>query len=268
MKNIFFSFVAIFSIASVRLAFAEPTDVKDNPKSVIYVNSAATGKNDGTSWVNAYTDFNGALKKITPQKNVIWLAGSFTCAADCVLTIPKGVKVKIRGGFKGVEVSASDRKAGVKSIVSGNLRKYKTLEVTSDSPLHIERIRFVDSKGRGIYKKGEGDLTLADCDIVGCGFTLGNVYGRGFLMVGSSGKTKFAAERCTFAGNRAGGAKNQYDVGTGHGAALMNLARATFDDCLFVTNGLSVLSSPAEDPRGFRFFKASALYATNAPVTV
>ena len=268
MKNIFFSFVALFSIASVRIAFAEPTDVKDNPKSIIYVNSAATGKNDGTSWVNAYTDFNGALKKITPQKNVIWLAGSFTSAADCVVAIPKGVKVKIRGGFKGGEVSASDRKAGVKSIVSGNVRKYKTLEVTSDSPLHIERIRFVDSKGRGIYKKGEGDLTLADCDIVGCGFTLGNVYGRGFLMVGSSGKTKFAAERCTFAGNRAGGAKNQYDVGTGHGAALMNLARATFDDCLFVTNGLSVLSSPAEDPRGFRFFKASALYATNAPVTV
>ncbi len=268
MKNIFFSFVALFSIASVQLAFAEPTDVKDNPKSIIYVNSAATGKNDGTSWVNAYTDFNGALKKITPQKNVIWLAGSFTSAADCVVTIPKCVKVKIRGGFKGGEVSASDRKAGVKSIVSGNVRKYKTLEVTSDSPLHIERIRFVDSKGRGIYKKGEGDLTLADCDIVGCGFTLGNVYGRGFLMVGSSGKTKFAAERCTFAGNRAGGAKNQYDVGTGHGAALMNLARATFDDCLFVTNGLSVVSSPAEDPRGFRFFKASALYATNAPVTV
>ena len=268
MKNIFFSFVAIFSIASVRLAFAEPTDVKDNPKSVIYVNSAATGKNDGTSWANAYTDFNVALKKVTSQKNVIWLAGSFTCVADCVVAIPKGVKVKIRGGFKGGEVSASDRKAGVKSIVSGNVRQYKTLEVTSDSPLHIERIRFVDSKGRGIYKKGEGDLTLADCDIVGCGFTLGNVYGRGFLMVGSSGKTKFAAKRCTFAGNRAGGAKNQYDVGTGHGAALMNLARATFDDCLFVTNGLSVVSSPAEDPRGFRFFKASALYATNAPVTV
>lgn len=268
MKNTIRASILILSFIGVQGLFAGAPDVKDRPKSIIYVDSSATGRNDGTSWTDACTDFNAALKKITAEKNVIWLAGTSVCSADCVVTIPSGVKAKIRGGFKGGEVSASDRKDGAKSTVSGGVRKYKTLEVTSDSRLYIERVRFVDSRERGILKRGAGDLILADCDIVGCGFTLGNVYGRGFLMVGASGKTKFAAMRCTFAGNRAGGAKNQYDVGTGHGAALMNLARATFDDCLFATNGLSVLSSPAEDPRGFRFFKASALYATNAPVTV
>ncbi len=243
-------------------------DTIDSPSSIIYVNPAATGANDGTSWTDAYTDFYAALKKITAEKNVVWLAGTFTCSADCVVTIPNGVKAKIRGGFKGNEATAADREEGVKSVVSGKVRAYKTLEISSDSALRIERIRFVDSKERGIYKKGEGDLTLVDCDIVGCGFTLGNVHGRGFVMTGTPGKTRFFAERCTFAGNRLGGGSSQYDVGSGHGAAFLNLARATLDDCLFVTNGLPILTSPNTESRGFRFFKASALYATNAPVTV
>ena len=251
----------------VPLPAPEPDSV-DTPSSIIYVNPAAAGANDGTSWTDAYTNFKTALGKITAEKNVIWLAGTFTCSADCVVTIPSGVKAKIRGGFKGTDVTAEERKDGVKSVVSGNVRAYKTLEIDSDSALRIERIRFIDSRERGIYKKGEGDLTLVDCDIVGCGFTLGNVHGRGFVMTGTPGKTRFFAERCTFAGNRLGGESNQYDVGSGHGAAFLNLARATLDDCLFVTNGLPILTAPGGESRGFRYFKGSALYATNAPVTV
>ena len=245
----------------------EPDSV-DTPSSIIYVNPAAAGANDGTSWTDAYTNFKTALGKITAEKNVIWLAGTFTCSADCVVTIPSGVKAKIRGGFKGTEVTAEEREDGVKSVVSGNVRAYKTLEITSDSALRIERIRFIDSRERGIYKKGEGDLTLVDCDVIGCGLTLGNVHGRGFVMTGTPGKTRFFAERCTFAGNRLGGGSSQYDVGSGHGAAFLNLARATLDDCLFVTNGLPILTAPGGESRGFRYFKGSALYATNAPVTV
>jgi hypothetical protein len=243
-------------------------DTEDVPASIIYVNPEAKGENNGTSWTDAYTNFKTALGKITAQKNVIWLAGAFTNTSDCVITIPSGVKAKIRGGFKGNESTAADREDGVKSIVSGNVRTYKTLEITSDSALRIERIRFIDSKARGIYKMGDGDLTLVDCDIIGCGFTLGNNHGRGFVIVGTPGKTRFWAERCTFAGNRIGGGSSQYDVGYGQGAAFMNLARATLDDCLFVTNGLPILNNPNADTRGFRFFKGSALYATNAPVTV
>ena len=242
-------------------------DTVDTPASIIYVNPAATGANDGTSWADAYTDFKTALGKITAQKNVIWFAGTFTCSADCVVTIPSGVKAKIRGGFKGTEATAAEREDGVKSVVSGNVRKYNTLEVFSDSALRIERISFIDSKGRGIYKKGEGDLTLVDCDIVGCGLFLGNVLGRGLYMTGTADKTRLFAERCTFSGNRYGGEKGQNSLGSGHGAALIDLARATFDDCLFVTNGLSIVSSPADNDSGLNFFKGSALYAENAPVT-
>jgi hypothetical protein len=245
-------------------------DSEDTPASIIYVNPAATGANNGTSWADAYTDFFTALKKITAEKNVIWFAGTFTCSADCVVTIPNGVKAKIRGGFKGGEVTAAEREEGVKSVVSGKVRAYKTLEISSDSALRIERIRFIESKERGIYKKGAGDLTLVDCDMIACGYALGKsngnpTHGRGFVMVGTPGKTRLFAERCTFAGNRVG-AYNKYDAGNGQGAAFMNLARATLDDCLFVTNGLPVLNVPST--YGFRYFKASALYATNAPVTV
>ena len=245
-------------------------DTVDTPASIIYVNSAATGANDGTSWADAYTDFKTALGKITAQKNVIWFAGTFTCSADCVVTIPNGVKAKIRGGFKGGELTAAEREDGVKSVVSGKTRTYKTLEVSSDSALRIERIRFIESKERGIYKKGEGDLTLVDCDMIACGYNLGKsngipTHGRGFVMTGTPGKTRLFATRCTFAGNRTG-YETLYDAGNGQGAAFMNLARATLDDCLFVTNGLPVLNVPST--YGFRYFKGSALYATNAPVTV
>ena len=242
-------------------------DTGDTPASIIYVNPAATGLNNGTSWANAYTDFLTALKAITAEKNVIWLAGTFTCSADCVVTIPSGVEAKIRGGFKGTEATAADREAGVKSVVSGAIHTYKTLEVSSDSALRIERVRFVDSKDRGIYKTGEGDLTLVDCDIVGCGLSLGNVLGRGLYMTGTAEKTRLFAERCTFSGNRYGGGEGTNKLGSGHGAALINLARATFDNCLFATNGLSIVSSPADNTSGLNFFKGSALYAENAPVT-
>lgn len=245
-------------------------DSEDAPASIIYVNPAATGANNGTSWADAYTDFFAALKKITAEKNVIWFAGTFTCSADCVVTIPNGVKAKIRGGFKGGELTAAEREEGVKSVVSGKTRTYKTLEVSSDSALRIERIRFIESKERGIYKKGEGDLTLVDCDMIACGYALGKsnglpTHGRGFVMTGTPGKTRLFATRCTFAGNRVR-AYTDYDAGNGQGAAFMNLARATLDDCLFVTNGLPVLNVPST--YGFRYFKGSALYATNAPVTV
>ena len=245
-------------------------DTEDTPASIIYVNPAATGANNGTSWTDAYTDFFAALKKITAEKNVIWFAGTFTCSADCVVTIPNGVKAKIRGGFKGGEVTAAEREEGVKSVVSGKVRAYKTLEISSDSALRIERIRFIESKDRGIYKKGAGDLTLVDCDMIACGYALGKsngnpTHGRGFVMVGTPGKTRLFATRCTFAGNRVG-AYNNYDAGNGQGAAFMNLARATLDDCLFATNGLPVLNVPST--YGFRYFKGSALYATNAPVTI
>lgn len=245
-------------------------DTVDTPASIIYVNPAATGANNGTSWADAYTDFKTALGKITAQKNVIWFAGTFTCSADCVVTIPSGVKAKIRGGFKGGEATAAEREEGVKSVVSGKVRAYKTLEISSDSALRIERIRFIESKERGIYKKGEGDLTLVDCDMIACGYNLGKsnglpTHGRGFVMTGTPGKTRLFATRCTFAGNRTGYA-TLYDAGNGQGAAFMNLARATLDDCLFVTNGLPILNVP--NTYGFRYFKGSALYATNAPVTI
>ena len=247
-------------------------DTVDTQASIIYVNPAATGANNGTSWTDAYTNFKTALSKITAEKNVIWFAGTFTCSADCTVTIPSGVKAKIRGGFKGGEATAAEREEGVKSVVSGKDqdRAYKTLEISSDSALRIERIRFIESIGRGIYKKGEGDLTLVDCDMIACGYNLGKsngnpTHGRGFVMVGTPGKTRLFATRCTFAGNRTG-YETLYDAGNGQGAAFMNLARATLDDCLFVTNGLPVLNEPST--YGFRYFKASALYATNAPVTI
>ena len=72
----------------------------------IYVQSTATGSNDGTSWTNAYTDLNIALQAAS-SGDEIWVAQGIytptTCSAcndsdkSIAFSIPSGVEVL--GGF-------------------------------------------------------------------------------------------------------------------------------------------------------------------------
>src|SRR5678815_2684435 len=71
-----------------------------------YVNFAATGSNDGTTWENAYTDLQSALAD-GPACAQIWIArGTYKPTATTDRTISFNIKpfVAVYGGFAGGEL--------------------------------------------------------------------------------------------------------------------------------------------------------------------
>lgn len=83
-----------------------------------YVNGAATGANDGSSWADAYTDLTAALGTATGD---VWIAaGTYKpTGADATFEITSALNVY--GGFAGTEASLADRVAGNTTILSGDL---------------------------------------------------------------------------------------------------------------------------------------------------
>ena len=74
---------------------------------VLYVKADATGAGDGSSWANAYTDFNAALAVALAANGAIdeiWVAGTMHAAnnvehnVNTELTIRGGVGGRARGG--------------------------------------------------------------------------------------------------------------------------------------------------------------------------
>ena len=83
---------------------------------VLYVKADATGAGDGSSWVNACTDFNAALKAALAANGAIdeiWVAGTMHATNDVQHNVK--TELTIRGGFAGTESSADERAPGVRS---------------------------------------------------------------------------------------------------------------------------------------------------------
>lgn len=92
--------------AEIEQLFAE-----DKLLSPIYVNSAATGNNDGTSWANAYTNLQTAINATVASTNEIWVAaGTYKpngTARTSTFTLKSNLK--IYGGFNGSETTRAQR---------------------------------------------------------------------------------------------------------------------------------------------------------------
>jgi gliding motility-associated-like protein len=88
--------------------------------SIIYVDSAATGLNNGSSWTDAYTDFQAGVTAANAG-DTVWVAkGTYQPALDSSFSMKNGVK--IYGGFAGTETSFAQRNLslGDSSILKGN----------------------------------------------------------------------------------------------------------------------------------------------------
>lgn len=71
---------------------------------VVYVNAAATGGNNGTTWADAFTDLTAAIDAAS-SGDAIWIAaGTYTPAADTSFIVAK--ELTFIGGFDGTETSA------------------------------------------------------------------------------------------------------------------------------------------------------------------
>ena len=84
---------------------------------VMYVKADATGAGDGSSWANAYTDFNAALAAALAANGAIdeiWVAGTMHAANNVEHNV--NTELTIRGGFAGTESSAGERAAITGSV--------------------------------------------------------------------------------------------------------------------------------------------------------
>ncbi|CAM1354386.1 gliding motility-associated C-terminal domain-containing protein [Tenacibaculum insulae] len=137
---------------------------------IIYVNHAATGNNDGSSWVNAYTDLRSSIF-FGNTNSPIWVAsGTYkphTTSRTVYFQINKE-NVKIYGGFSGTETSISQRIVGVnETILSGDLQgndtnltdyalNYANTSRNNDNSYHIINI---EATGNNLLLDG---LTISD----------------------------------------------------------------------------------------------------------
>ena len=77
----------------------------------LYVNHAAVGNNDGTSWSDAYTDLRYALSQ-SQYGDQLWVAQGIYCPTTStirVFSFPLVNGVQVYGGFTGTENNLNDR---------------------------------------------------------------------------------------------------------------------------------------------------------------
>ena len=150
-----------------------------NPGGIIYVNQNATGNNDGTSWDNAYTDLQSALKA-SQAEDQIWVAqGTYYPTDDGDRDLSFVIKngIEVYGGFAGGETELSQRDwVNNQVTLSGNIgapgdrsdNSYQVVTVDDTSFFTIfDGFTIVDGQadvvrtyGGGIYAGSEGNAEL------------------------------------------------------------------------------------------------------------
>lgn len=193
-----------------------------------YVNQAATGANDGSSWADAYTSLNDALDNTTSGE--IWVAaGTYVPAGDGInSTFLVNTQVDLYGGFAGTETSIGDRDFMANStILSGdqngddvaddwvNNRADNSLHVVFvDSLLSIVKLDgFQISGGNTIddpdveyeTRVGGGVFSYSSMDVENCLFT--SNFGRTGASIAiissvNNGGDNSSFENCSFSRNR------------------------------------------------------------------
>ncbi|MGD1823170.1 MAG: right-handed parallel beta-helix repeat-containing protein [Pleomorphochaeta sp.] len=117
--------VFLYILISIFLLVSCNTNTPTNSLSnIIYVDINASGKNDGSSWENAYNSLVDALKFANPE-NDIWVAEGtyYPCeTSDTSISFTMKDDVDIYGGFTGIEESLDQRDWVIhETILSGDI---------------------------------------------------------------------------------------------------------------------------------------------------
>ena len=227
---------------------------------VIHVWAAAPGDGSGSSWVNAVRDLSAALAMLTTTRNEVWIIGDLTL--DSRISVGLMGDLAVRGGFTGVEDAVSDRQRGARSVISG-ADASDLLLFSGSQLLTLDSIEFTHALNRAVERTG-GSLFVTNCSFEANGTTVNQKAARALYATGASGKTaQFVDTR--FARNTE---KGTY-AAEGCCVLLETFARATFDNCTFVTNGIipNVNSGSSGYGEG-GYFKGAAIKVNNAPLTM
>ncbi|MFT6780225.1 MAG: putative outer membrane repeat protein [Saprospiraceae bacterium] len=107
-------FTQIFIMAFLMMGLFTATQAQT------YVNAAATGANDGSSWADAHTELSAAIAGASSD---VWIAaGTYKpTGADATATFLIMSPLNIYGGFAGTEATLADRVAGNITTLSGDI---------------------------------------------------------------------------------------------------------------------------------------------------
>ena len=212
------------------------------PDGTIYVDAAAAGNNNGSSWTGAYTDLQDALNNPCPGFTEIWVAtGTYkpTSSNDRTAHFTMQNGIAIYGGFAGNETMLSQRDwANNPSILSGDIG---TLENSTDNSYHVI------FNGSGINNTAILDgFTISHGNADGIG---DQEHGGGIFNDNASPTIRFCKLINNMANKRGGGIYNKGGApkielceiennvaDLGGGAANYNGSTATFFRCGFWTN--------------------------------
>jgi len=190
---------------------------------VIFVKHDATGANDGSSWSDAFTDFQSAIAAAQPG-NEIWVAaGSYTPDApggDRGATFNLRGGVSWYGGFNGTETSREQRDPVLnETTLSGDLNG----DDGGGTGINARWTNMIDNS----YSVVTGSNLLLPCDIDGFTITRGSFSS---LFSGSGINLTLCADvrvsRCRFIGNISGSAAGM----------LTSASKTTVLDCHFEDN--------------------------------
>ncbi len=202
---------------------------------VIYVNAAATGANNGSSWTDAYTSLQPALAAAGSGDEIWVVAGTYRPTSTTTRGISFALKngVGVYGGFLGTETSRSQRDpaANVTILsgdigVAGNSSDNSYHVVTADSTVTASgvldgfTITGGNANGATPDDRGAGLLGSSASPTVGhCVFTGNVASGRGGAFRVDGGSAAF--QDCTFTGNSAGEAGGAASAGPVTGLTLL-----------------------------------------------
>lgn len=204
-----------------------------------YVNAAAAGDNDGSSWINAYTELHDALENYTSGDEIWVAAGTYlpqvpsTWPGDAKNTFYLYQDLTLYGGFNGTETTLADRNSEINiTFLSGDLNGDDIAldfeNNRSDNAINVMDIStnvtpssiidgFTIQNGHAggdttfLYnQRGGGIFSYGSPQIRNCRFTENytELYGGG-LYLGNVTADEAVVEDCIFEGNksdfRAGG---------------------------------------------------------------
>ncbi len=233
----------ILSLSNENCTLIDTFEVIHDPlPTAFYVDSSATGLNDGCSWVNAFNHLQDALSYLSPYDTLFIAEGTYypdegttVMNGDTNASIVLEIPMTIIGGFPS---GGGMRDFNMyQTIIDGNImqdtfkyhRTRQLLRVESDS-VHINGLVF--KKGFTTIGNNTAPITLlgsetrlTNCIITNnCGIYGGAVYAENVTFF----------ENCTFSRNE----------GLLGGAVFTNFGRSAFESCLFEFNH-SVLSGGA-----------------------
>lgn len=238
-----------------------------------YVSKTAAGANDGTSWTDAYTDLQLAVRDIGCIE--IWTAkGVYKPGSATTDSFQPRPGQKIYGGFAGVEAALADRTPSViaasPTVLSGDIDNN---DATDANGVVLDAAQIAGSNSTNVIlmniggAAGYGADTVIDGFIITAGDAGGSGNGGGLRCDTSlvQPSCNFTLNNLVFSGNRAGGGgalSMSSSSGTANATVSKTLFRGNRAIGFGASGGAVYLGAPAAAGRTSPAF-ANVVFSAN-----